>query len=380
MTDMLQADSIFSDFYAAAAGRTDWRKPFAALSDLLGLWGVQVIGIDKRTGGLLFSAEGGVAPPEAALDYIRFFHASNPRIAPALATPITQWMHCHEHFDDGYVAASAFYQDFLIPHGGRYLSGTKLIDNDEVLFMLGIMRGHGSQPIGPAELPLLEQVKHHLTEAFSNFVHIRESYAELGMARELLGQFNYPMLLLDETRGIWHRNPAALALLAQGDVVAEQGGFLTCRDRASDSALTEAIHGLQLSSPAPDATASKNKRAVSLTRPDGKAWLAFISAIHPAQTMGAFGHTSRALVVLHDPNANQRVIDPFIVAECFGLTPAEARVAAGIAGGANAKQIAQQQAVALATVRTHIQRIMDKAGVERQTDLVRVLMALPIRG
>jgi hypothetical protein len=93
MTDMLQADSIFSDFYAAAAGRTDWRKPFTALSDLLGLWGVQVIGIDKRTGGLLFSAEGGVAPPEAALDYIRFFHASNPRIAPALATPITHRVH-----------------------------------------------------------------------------------------------------------------------------------------------------------------------------------------------------------------------------------------------------------------------------------------------
>jgi DNA-binding CsgD family transcriptional regulator len=200
------------------------------------------------------------------------------------------------------------------------------------------------------------------------------------MARELLGQFNYPMLLLDETRGIWHRNPAAVALLAQGDVVAEQGGLLTCRDRASDSALTEAIHGLQLSSPEPDSTASRNKRAVSLAKPDGKAWLAFISAIHPAQTMGAFGHTSRALVVLHDPNANQRVIDPFIVAECFGLTPAEARVAVGIAGGANAKQIAQQQSVALATVRTHIQRIMDKTGVDRQTDLVRVLMALPIRG
>lgn len=377
---MQQADSIFSDFYAAAAGRIDWRKPFGALSDLLGLWGVQVIGIDKRTGGLMFSAEGGAASPESALDYIRFFHSSNPRIAPALATPQTQWMHCHEHFDDGYIAASSFYQDFLIPHGGRYLSGTKLIDNDEVLFMLGIMRGHGSQPIGPAELPLLAQVKHHLTEAFSNFVHIRESYAELGMARELLGQFDYPMLLVDETRGIWHRNPSAVALLAKGDVVAEQGGFLTCRDRASDSALTEAIHSLQLSNPEPDPATSKKKRALSLANADGKACLAFISAIHPAQTMGAFGHTSRALVVMHDPNANQRVIDPFIVAECFDLTPAEARVAVGIAGGANAKEIAQQQAVALATVRTHIQRIMEKTGVDRQTDLVRVLMALPIRG
>jgi DNA-binding CsgD family transcriptional regulator len=94
--------------------------------------------------------------------------------------------------------------------------------------------------------------------------------------------------------------------------------------------------------------------------------------------MGAFGHTSRALVVQHVPNASQYVIDPFIVAECFDPTPAEARVAVCIAGGANAKEIAQQQAIAVATVRTHIQRIMDKTGADRQTDLIRVLMALPI--
>lgn len=375
----MNTDAIFSDFYAAAAGRVSWQKPFADLSALLNLWGVQVIGVDKRNGGLIFSAEGGVASAESALDYIRFFHAVNPRIAPALATPQDQWMHCHEHFDEGYVAASSFYQDFLIPHGGRYLSGTKLIDNNEVLFMLGIMRGHGSQPIGQAELPLLKQVKHHLTEAFQNFVHIRESYAELGMARELLAQFNYPMLLIDEARGIWHRNPAAVALLSQGDVVAEQGGFLTCRDKASDSALTEAIHSLQLSAPATDNTAQAKKRAASLKKTDSTPCLAFVSAIRPEHTMGAFGHAPRALVVFHDVNAAQRSIDPFIVAECFSLTPAEARVAVHLAGGLNAKEIALRQNVALPTIRTHIQNVMEKTGVERQADLMRVLIQLPVK-
>jgi hypothetical protein len=36
-----------------------------------------------------------------------------------------EWANCHEHFDEAFVARSAFYQDFLIPHGGRYVSGTQ---------------------------------------------------------------------------------------------------------------------------------------------------------------------------------------------------------------------------------------------------------------
>ncbi|MES2414990.1 MAG: helix-turn-helix transcriptional regulator [Pseudomonadota bacterium] len=372
---MLPIDSIFSDFYAAAAGRLDWRKPFSELSRLMDLWGVQVIGVDKKTGGLIFSAEGGRASPESALDYMRSFHLVNPRIDPALATPADQWMHCHEHFNDAYVASSAFYQDFLIPYGGRYLSGTKLIDNDEVLFMLGIMRGHGSSPLGPDDLPLLQRIKHHLTEAFSNFVHMRETYVEAGMGKELLNQFDYPMLLIDEMRGIWHGNRSGKRMLLAGDTVMDKAGVLVCRDRQSDNELTEIIHSLQLNSPG---GSNPVKRAMSITNNNGRQCLAFVSVLRPEQTMGAFGNASRALIVLHD-SGNTRALDPFILAECFDLTPAEARVAVQIAGGANAKEIAQNQSIALPTVRTHIQRVMEKTGVDRQVDLVRVLMALPVR-
>jgi DNA-binding CsgD family transcriptional regulator len=95
--------------------------------------------------------------------------------------------------------------------------------------------------------------------------------------------------------------------------------------------------------------------------------------------MGAFGHSSRALIVLHDAKTSRRSMDPFIVAECFDLTPAEARVAVHISNGLNAKEIARLQSVALSTVRTQIQKVLEKAGVERQVDLMRVLMQLPVR-
>lgn len=369
-------DALIADFYAAAAGRIDWKKPFDDLASQMDLWAVQVIGVNKQTGGLIFSSEGGRASAESALDYIREFHTSNPRIEPLLATTTDQWMHCHEHFDEDYVSKNAFFQDFLIPYGGRYLSATKLIENEDVMFLFGAMRGHRSQPLGASDMPSLMSVKHHLTEAFKNLMALRKAYSELSIAQNLLSQFNYPMVLLDQTRGLLLKNAAASELLAAGSVITERSGILVCRDKESDAALTEAVHALACEGTASPAPA---RQVVKLKKADGSPYLAFVSRLLPEQTMGAFGNMACALVVFHDPVGSSTTFNPFIVGECFHLTPAEARVAVAIAQGSSAKEIAQETGAALPTVRSHLQRVMEKTGVTRQADLIRVLMAIPSR-
>ncbi len=375
-------EKLISEIYAAASGRVAWETPLETMASVLDLWGVQIIGIDKRHGGILFTEEGGPARA-AALDYLRFFHRSNPRIGPSMATPADQWMHCHEHFDDAYVSTSPFYQDFLIPHGGRYLSSTKLIDDEETVFLFGVFRGYGSSPIIPVDMPLLMQLKHHLSEALRNFVHLREAYAELGMARKLLAQFDYAMLMVDESRGIWHRNDRAAELLNLGDTVFDKAGFLVCSHPASNDLLTEAIRSLRLSDPQrtrdPVNASRSSRRVVSIPRARNGPLLAFVSAVYPDDAMGAFGHIARALIILHEPATAQFALDPLIVAECFDLTPAEARVAVAIADGASVKQISQKTGAALSTVRTQLKCVLEKVGVNRQADLVRVVLSLPTR-
>lgn len=138
-------DGIISGIYRAAAGLGEWRIPLEGIAREFGLWAAQIIGVDKRSGTLLFTVESGPmkgegASPESALDYLRTYHPVNPRLLPSMQLQLGEWMHCHEHFDDAYVATNAFYQDFLIPYGGRYLSGTKLVDSDQFLVMFGAMR------------------------------------------------------------------------------------------------------------------------------------------------------------------------------------------------------------------------------------------------
>lgn len=370
-------DSLVSGIYAAASGRANWSTVLGDVARYLDLWTIQIMGVDKRHGHLMFSVHGGRSSPRTALDYFRHYNALDPRVGMAMRTPPGQWMHCHEHFGDEFVRESPFYQDFLIPHGGRYASGTVLVDNDEVGFLLAMMRGNGSRPLHSGEMKVFEQFRFHFAEAMRNLVHVREAYAELGMARELLNQFSYPMLLVDATRGICHQNREATKLLREGHVVVERGGFLASLNKAGNDALTEAIYALQLSQA--QASPSLRRGAVALKGTSGEPWLAFVSAVRPDKAMGAFGLGARALVILHGPAQRKQGLDPFILAECFAFTPAESRVAAQLAGGATVKEIAQCNGSALTTVRTQVNQVMLKAEVNRQSDLVRVLLSLPTR-
>jgi DNA-binding CsgD family transcriptional regulator len=66
-------------------------------------------------------------------------------------------------------------------------------------------------------------------------------------------------------------------------------------------------------------------------------------------------------------------LDPFALANLFGLTPTEARVAARLADGATAEGIALEHGTALSTVRTHIRQLLAKFNLSRTTDIIRLL-------
>ncbi len=60
-------------------------------------------------------------------------------------------------------------------------------------------------------------------------------------------------------------------------------------------------------------------------------------------------------------------------AKRFGLTPAENRLLQCLLDGLALKEAALRLGVARTTARTHLQRIFDKTGVRRQTELQRVI-------
>jgi DNA-binding CsgD family transcriptional regulator len=65
-----------------------------------------------------------------------------------------------------------------------------------------------------------------------------------------------------------------------------------------------------------------------------------------------------------------------LVRSLFDLTPAEARVARGLASGQTVKAIAEQGGTSANTVRTHLRSVMTKTGYNRQSDVVALLNGL----
>lgn len=207
--------------------------------------------------------------------------------------------------------------------------------------------------------------------------HLRTACAELQMAQAVFAQFRYPMVLVDEARGIWEANAAAREILRTSDVLHDHAGVLACSSPEDTHALTETIRTLQRSNVRADARSRRS--ALSLQRADGSRLHLFVSLVRPDECMGLFGKAVRALVIIHDGQQGAGDLDPGLVAESFSLTPAEARVAVKLAEGRTVKDIATEHRTSVATVRCQVQQALQKAGVTRQTDLVRLLLALPFR-
>jgi DNA-binding CsgD family transcriptional regulator len=112
------------------------------------------------------------------------------------------------------------------------------------------------------------------------------------------------------------------------------------------------------------------------------------------QSLPIAAHEDRPPMVAHVVPIRRRAGDVFSAASCmlvitalsagaspqaaliqalFDLTPAEARVAQAIAGGAQPAEIAKQQGVRIETVRTQMKGVFAKTGTARQAELALLL-------
>jgi len=87
------------------------------------------------------------------------------------------------------------------------------------------------------------------------------------------------------------------------------------------------------------------------------------------------GATCLVLLVVTDLSAAARPPERQL-AELFGLTPAEARLVASLAQGMTRADYADAAGIAALTVKTHLARAFAKLGVNRESELVRLVLAL----
>ncbi len=371
-------DLTVADLYKAGAGDQPWGL---ALERMRGLFQAQVVNLfsfSKASQSIAFSFEVGDARPEAALDFIRSYHLIDPRAAQAITRPVGEVYSCHRHFDEAFVAQDRFYQEFLIPYGGRYSSGMKVFEDPHQVVLCGIHRPSGMPHLDDGEEQLFHRLGQHVSEAVKLYLRQQARAQPAAVGISLLQRLPQALLLVDDTRRIVFGNGLAQALLDKGPLLCNRHGQLAARQQADEAQLLIALRQLALSerSHLHGQAPPSDRVFLCLQHADGQRLGLYFYALRPQASMGAFGSQSLALIMLHDP-AQQAELDPFVVAATWGLTPAEAKVAVALGKGMSGPEVAQAHGVSHNTVRSQIQSAMGKMGVARQAELVSLLASLP---
>jgi DNA-binding CsgD family transcriptional regulator len=103
---------------------------------------------------------------------------------------------------------------------------------------------------------------------------------------------------------------------------------------------------------------------------------AYVLSVAPLRARLAVDDQRFAMVVVVDPT--RHFPSEKDLAEFFGLTPAEVRLAAALLAGKSLSEVAAGFGIRITTARSQLGSVLRKAGAERQSDLIRILSSTGI--
>jgi DNA-binding CsgD family transcriptional regulator len=371
-------DQLVNLTYDTLEDKKAWRSLLECLNEAMDTRAVHLLAFDGQHGTLSYS-DGAAMAPEIDMEYIQRFQFIDPRVRLMREQNTTEWLHCHEHFDAFFVAADPFYQEFLLPHGARYLSACKLVEDANATILLALLRRPDDGPLPAEAIGFIDRLRPHLERAcrigLAHFVYSTQAL----VGHTLVDKLQQPVMLLSTAGELVLANTPARRLLASTTLIGLSNGRLVLPERyrkAFFERCEELENEVRFAAPgAPDQGFS----ALHMSTEDSAApdtLYGFFTTLLPERVMGSFGLRPLVMLLLYHPHSAQK-IDSSLLSAAFGLSQAECRVATLLADGMPLRAIADTLGVQYDTVRKQLLSIYQKTATNRQPELVRLLLHLP---
>ncbi len=348
-----------------------WPLALTRLADTIGGGQVAMAALDQRTHS--FASVAPRTDPAYLASYTSYWAFRNPLWTRSTAVPAGQTFSL-----DALVGREAFtktpiFNEWWRPaRCGLALIGANLLIEDRLSALICVDNGPNRDVIADTQVRAFEFAVRHIHRA----VKIQHKICRLDLAREAvadqLDALPHGIVLVDAGARVVFANPAARALLGAGDGLVLRGGCLESED---GGALPGLISGCAAR---PKLGPFKGRGGdLEIARGFGRAPLQVTVAPLGAEARNAdvpwLGlRAPVAIVTLTDPEVERRRLEHYLRG-AFGLTPAEASLAAEIAKGDGRKAAALRRGVALSTARAQLSSIFEKTGTRRQAELVRLI-------
>ncbi|WP_449473423.1 helix-turn-helix transcriptional regulator [Sphingobium chungangianum] len=255
--------------------------------------------------------------------------------------------------------------------GGAHVTLLPVADSQKRSATIILWRQSESAPLSAPQEQLLASLSEPLRRSLQIYYRIMD-LARRGMLSDLaLNTSRIGAALVSSDAELMLANDVADHLLATGGGLRVVGGRLQAESGEETRALLAEIRRCALAqAPEPDL---QNYVPMAFSRRDHDLPLTIIVRPGPGYFPLRQPNRRTAILVLRDPAA-QAAWPAETLARLFGLSAAEALLASKLAKGASLEEAAMELGISRNTVRSQLQSIFLKTGINRQSDLIRALL------
>lgn len=364
---------VIADFYDASLDPARWPHALLSIGEWIKAEAVGLLVHNFADGSGRFERAVGISA-EAQATYRRTYARINPWLQSD--TPFrcpSEVARGSEIRASEVLKASPFHRNWLRPTGLHHHLFGVIERHGSVLTLLVLARRDGKADFGDDAKRDLQMLLPSLTRAFAAGAGIRQLRALERAVLHAIDALPMGVVVLDRNGGVIEANPFARKLIEVGEGLTVIDGGLGTEVANRRIKLRDLIarSGDRAGQMIGDDLSLLPVQRTSAQRP-----LTLLLAPLQLESSGANGRTPAALLFIGDPERPTH-FDQTRIARLYGLSRAESRVAALLAGGYRLEQVAETLGIAYETVRKHLKQIFGKTGTYRQAELVRMLVTGP---
>ena len=295
--------------------------------------------------------------------------ATNPGLRFAASTPPLTVELREQRTSNSALVKLDYYNDIMRPADHWHAVIVNMHRDERFLAPLGVMRRRSQGLFTDAEVRRLHRLAPHLNRAIRVTLRLKEMEARADAAGEIIDRMNVAIVLTDAAGRVAELNRAAGSILDEADGLAIRHGVLRAAKREDGCRLTRLV----LEAAGVDLV--RRSSVMQVSRPSLRRPLSLV--ISPTRNAACpFARSHAVCIAFSDPERAPET-DADCVTRLYGLTGREAAVAVLLLQGKAPNEVGAILSMTINTVRTHIRHVFAKTGVDRLSELMRVLLRGP---